>query len=177
MSGINPDENRLIQITILAPESVALIVQEAAHHALLDALAEDEIIGDGLGGEFSPLSHSAAVAKFRDVWNLPDWGAAEDDRQRARWVYDDLGVGSRLQALVKSFVVNAGGVDGAQLANDAGYESPSAVPPALKHLAARCRRVQRRPLWQFERLDGVGRYSMTPAAVDLFKSAIAHKAA
>jgi hypothetical protein len=67
-----------------------------------------------------------------------------------------------------SLIANSDGVDGATLAHDAGYDNGApALPPALKHLAMRCRRAQRRPMWEFDK----GTYSMTPDARRLFGDA------
>lgn len=154
LPGLEP----LVQVAFLAPASRALEFQRLGTDLLDQLLTDDVDDGDG----FAPLSAATAVARHRDVWALPPWGADGDD-ERARWIWEDLADQRRLRDLVLAFHLNHTGATGTQIAGQAGYK-PSGLPAALKHLAMRCRRAQKRPLWEFN--DGT--YTMTPEAHRLF---------
>lgn len=143
----------LTTVSFAVPTTLALEFQTRAY-ALLTELAGGHAHAEpppreGQGG-FTPLE--SKQVQGTDVWQLPHW--LRDDQDRARWVAESLPTHPR-QALTV-LCRNAGTwVSGTRLADELGLEhGAKSVPPSFKSMANRCRRVERRPMWNYDNQQG-----------------------
>ncbi|MGH8990035.1 MAG: hypothetical protein ACRDZ7_00710 [Acidimicrobiia bacterium] len=179
--NVPASDAQLVPVTHHVPVAVVLAFQRHAPVLIERLLAGQEPFGPAApGGEpvagpsgFQPLPYSEAHARHPDVWSLADWGSAGDDDGRARWLVGDLNY-AKPRLLTKALVTNRGELTSQDLADGAGYGDYKAIPPALRHLASRCRQVERRPFWHFHhREDGTGVYTAGDAVRALFAPLVA----
>jgi hypothetical protein len=99
---------------------------------------------------FTPLS--SEEVRGSDVWTLPRWQA--DDHERAMWLADSLPVHPK--AALALLCERAGTwVNGTKIAEALGLaHGAKSVPPSFKSIANRCRRADRRPVWDYDPEQG-----------------------
>ena len=136
-----------IVLTFAVPTEVAITFQSQAQH-LLDQLLSGRpktVESDG----FVPLPSSEA--RMLDIWKQPPW--TDRDAERIEWAVGDTPMGP-LQVLTV-LIDNAGRfVTGQQIATACGLKGAKSVPPSFKSLAARCRRTERHPMWDYDQQQG-----------------------
>jgi hypothetical protein len=162
------EAQEFVPVTIQVPRHLVLAYQRggiALLDSLLGASERDE------AGEFRPMDSATALAMHQDVWSLPQWGTGDDDDERAQWIYRDV-EGTGTQEVITAFLINKSGVTAEHLAQVAGYDSARSIPPALRHLATRCRQVGRRPFWKIDGTADGRRYEITTEARGLFEKAM-----
>lgn len=169
----------LTPVTINVPTELVLEFQDAAHELLVRLRRGERPFHSEppraqamqFAQGFRPLDVSEA--KGVDVWKLPRWGTDESDTERARWVVGDLR--DNQVGIVASLATHAGErISGDVIADETNYGGPRSVAPAMRGLALRCRRVQRRPFWLFHpsRDSGQGTYEMPLDVAELFRPAL-----
>ncbi len=174
----NSTDDPIVAVTTYMEQSLAPGFQTWAQRAL-EALrsggdppefgkpAQDADPADGF--PFVPLTPRQALERYPDAWANQGWEDNPDDVARAVWLLKDLGAGKARDAV--AVLLAEGRIRGDELAARAGY-GPRGLPPALKHIATRCRQVARRPMWEFAKdAEGYGHYWMEDATRAVFRKA------
>jgi hypothetical protein len=151
-----------------AQEAIEVLRRGGAPPALV---ASSAVTAPQVNGElaFVPLTPRQALERYPSAWENPHWADSKGDLERAIWLLNDLGTGNARRILAE--LIDAERLRGDELADRAGYAARG-LPPALKHVATRCRQVARRPMWEFERDgEGYGHYWMDDATKLVFRRA------
>jgi hypothetical protein len=153
-------------ISFAVPSDVALEFQSRAF-ALLGDLTGSRSTDRSEGIEeagFTPLSSSQVQGI--DVWRLEPW--TERDGERAAWVVESL---PEVPRAVLAHLCRQPDrwVGGSQIGLALGLShGAKSVPPSFKSLANRCRRAERRPMWDHDAQNG---YHIVGRVAELFRAA------
>jgi hypothetical protein len=132
-------------------------------HALEFQTRAFSILAELTGGSAPPLAAAADARPSEfvprdskdvpgDVWDLAPW--RDSDSDRATWIAASLPAHPR--TALTYLCRNADRwVTGEQLAAELGLEhGAKSVPPSFKSMANRCRRAERRPMWEYDPQNG-----------------------
>lgn len=154
--------------TIPLPDGQVVLTSVMPERLLQPAL--ESLASLEADGVFEPLKPAEAVARYRNAWGAIKWTPA--DRDRLEWVLD--GTHGGLRQFVTELAMTDELLTGEELASRSGFPSGNSLKSALPHLATRCRRVERRPLWWVpEKRDGLSLYAMHPEVRSLVRAVLA----
>lgn len=133
----------LVTVQFLAPSEHAFEFQQMGHAWLAERVSTPR--SPGPDGKFIPAS--SRVAKDRDVWHATPWGPGDGDR--AEWLVGSLKPHPR--DVLRLLCERAGEwITSGEIAEQVGLNGPKSVPPSFKSLANRCRRADRRAMWDWD---------------------------
>lgn len=158
--------SELTTVSFAVPNRYAVEFQMRAY-AILAELTDTKAASTGSSSPdeqhaaFTPLSSDAV--RGSDVWALPHWQS--DDHDRAAWLAGSLPQHPR--ATLDLLCARPGvWVSGTEIADALGLDhGAKSVPPSFKSIANRCRRVDRRPVWDYDPERG---YRVTSPIAELF---------
>ena len=109
-----------------------------------------------------PITIRDAVAECPIAFDNAVWFSYDHDR--GEWVIDNEGPTSFRVRIIQSMIQLPNGFIGHDLSEASGIPTRS-IPPVLRGISDRCRRVRRVPLWQ---TDQAGRYAVDLAVREVF---------